>query len=354
MLARHADGGGIDTGLLDYAWVLSRHRRTILGIAAVAAILTLVISFLLPTRWTAEAGFIPETSTSIQLPTGINAIAGELGFSLPSGDPTSSPDFYAAVTESRSLLEQTLMTRFRVPGAAASDSAPLIDILGIENDDPRQRMEDGVQWMQDHSSSKVDAKTGVISLEAELPDPDLAASVVSRMVALLNEFNQRTRNQRARERRRFTESRTADAQRDLTAAEDDLRAFLVRNRSFDNSPQLLFEHQRLDRQVQIRQDVYQTLRREYEVARIDEVNNTPVLTVVDSPTPPAKPSSPRRVRMTLVALVLGLLVGATYAFVREYVNRSQELQPAAYERLARSWGRKAAGGGPKVGSSAAS
>jgi uncharacterized protein involved in exopolysaccharide biosynthesis len=354
VLARYADGGGIDTGLLDYAWVLSRHRRTILGIAAVAAVLTLVISFLLPTRWTAEAGFIPETSTSIQLPTGINALAGELGFSLPSGDPTSSPDFYAAVTESRSLLEQTLMTRFRVPGAAASDSAPLIDILGIENDDPRQRMEDGVEWMQDHSSSKVDAKTGVISLDAEMPDPDLSASVVSRMVALLNEFNQRTRNERARERRRFTEARTADAQKDLTAAEDDLRAFLIRNRSFENSPQLVFEQQRLDRQVQIRQDVYQTLRREYEVARIDEVNNTPVLTVVDAPTPPAKPSSPRRVRMTLVALVLGLLVGTSYAFVREYMKRSQELEPAAYERLARSWGRKTASGGPKIGSSAAS
>jgi hypothetical protein len=57
--------------------------------------------------------------------------------------------------------------------------------------------------------------------------------------------------------------------------------------------------------------------------------------------------------MTLVALVLGLLVGATYAFVREYVSRSQELQPAAYERLARSWTRKGAGGAAaKVGSSA--
>ncbi|HKU60785.1 MAG TPA: GNVR domain-containing protein [Gemmatimonadales bacterium] len=346
MLARTHDGGGIDTGLLDYAWVLSRHRRTILGIAAVAAILTLVISFLLPTRWTAEAGFIPESSTSIQLPTGINALAGELGFSLPGGDPTSSPDFYAAVTESRSLLEQTLLTRFRVPGAAASDSAALIDILKIEDDNPRQRMEDGVQWMKDHSSAKVDAKTGVITLDAELPDPDLSASVVSRMVALLNEFNQRTRNLRARERRRFTEAQTNDAQRDLTAAEDNMRAFLVRNRSFENSPQLVFENQRLDRQVQIRQDIYQTLRREYEVARIDEVNNTPVLTVVDAPTPPAKPSSPRRVRMTLVALVLGLLVGATYAFVREYVSRSQELQPAAYDRLARSWSRKGAGGAP--------
>ena len=308
----------------------------------VAAALTFVLSFALPKRWTAEAGFIPETSTSIQLPSGISAIAGELGFSLPSGDPTSSPDFYTAVTQSRSLLERTLMTRFAVPDAAPADSAALIDILDIEDDTPRERMESGVEWMRDHTSADVDAKTGVISLKAELPDPELAAAVVSRMVALVNEFNQRTRNLRARERRKFTENRTADAMRDLENAEDAERVFLSRNRQFDNSPELQFEHGRLDRQVQIRQDVYQTLRREYEVARIDEVNNTPVLTVVDSPVAPARPSSPRRVRMSAVAAVLGVLVGVSLAFFREYLRRSRELHPMAYDRLVRVWRRRPA------------
>ena len=218
---------------------------------------------------------------------------------------------------------------------------------------PENGWRTAVQWMQDHSSAKVDAKTGVITLQAELPDPDLSASVVSRMVALLNEFNQRTRNGRARERRRFTEGRTADAQRDLTSAEDAMRAFLVRNRSFDNSPQLVFENQRLDRQVQIRQDVYQTLRREYEVARIDEVNNTPVLTVVDAPTPPAKPSSPRRVRMTLVALVLGLLVGATLPSCGSMSAGAGSSSPRPMSAWPGAGTRKgAAGAAAKVGTSA--
>ena len=110
----HQSGGGIDssrgpsgpphpasdTGLLDYAWVISRHRRLVFGIPAVAVVLTLLLSFFLTTRWTAKATFIPETQSSIQLPQGIGALAGELGFSLPGADPMSSPDFYAAVTRS--------------------------------------------------------------------------------------------------------------------------------------------------------------------------------------------------------------------------------------------------------------
>jgi capsule polysaccharide export protein KpsE/RkpR len=308
----------------------------------IAAILTFLLSFALPKRWTAEAGFIPESSTSIQLPSGISALAGELGFSIPTGDPTSSPDFYTAVTQSRSLLERTMLTRFAVPHAGPADSAALIDILDIEDDTPRERMESGVEWMQDHTSADVDAKTGIISIKAELPDPELAAAVVSRMVGLLNEFNQRTRNLRARERRKFSEDRAADAQRDLDNAENALRIFLSRNRQIENSPELQFERGRLDRQVQLRTDVYQTLRREYEVARIDEINDTPVLTVVDAPVAPARPSSPRRVRMAAVAAVLGGLVGVSLAFFREYLNRSRELHPLAFDRLVRVWRRRPA------------
>ena len=185
----------------------------------------------------------------------------------------------------------------------------------------------------------MDNKTGTIEFSVELPDPDLAASVTSHMVGLLNDFNQRTRNLRARERRRFSEARTAEAQKDLDAAEETLRAFLSRNRQFEFSPQLTFEHNRLERQVTMRQEVYQTLRREYEIARIDEVNDTPVLTVVDQPVAPAKPSSPKRLRMALVAAVLGILLGVSLAFLLEYLERSRERQPLVYQQVAQAWRR---------------
>lgn len=306
-----------------------------------AVILTLLVSLVLPTRWTAKGSFIPESQSSIQLPQGIGALAGEFGFSLPGADPMSSPDFYAAVTRSRSLLERTLLTRFPMPGVTGErgDSAPLLDILEIEADTPRERLDKGVEWLKDHSTARVDNKTGTIEIEVELPGPELAATVASHMLGLLNDFNQRTRNLRARERRKFTEARTVEARKDLESAEEALRTFLSRNRQFETSPQLLFEHGRLDRQVQLRQEVYQTLQREYEVARIDEVNDTPLLTVIDPPVPPAKPSSPRPVRMGLVAAVLGLLLSVCLAFLMEYLDRSREQQPLAYDRLVRVWRR---------------
>ena len=310
-----------------------------MGIPIAAALLTFGLSFLLPKRWTADTRFVPEASSSLELPQGIGALAGELGFSLPSSDPMSSPDFYAAVMESRSLLERTLRARFPVPGAA-SDSAPLIDILEIEVEGPRERMESAVEWLRDHSSASVDAKTGAVDFSVEMPDPDLAAAVTAHMVGLLNDFNQRTRNLRARERRKFAGARSEEAQAEFEAAEDSLRTFLTRNRQFEFTPQLMFERNRLERQVTLRQEVYQTLRREYEIARIEEVNDTPVLTVVDPPVAPAYPSGPRRVRMAAVAGVLGLLVGVSLAFLLQYLERSREQHPVVYQRVAQAWRRR--------------
>jgi uncharacterized protein involved in exopolysaccharide biosynthesis len=309
-----------------------------LGIPILGALFTFGLSFLLPKQWTAETRFVPEASSSFELPQGIGALAGELGFSLPSSDPMSSPDFYATVMEGRSVLERTLRTRFIVPGTAA-DSAPLIDILEIEEDTPRERIESGVEWLRDHSSATVDAKTGAVEFSVEMPDPELAAAVTSHMVGLLNDFNQRTRNLRARERRKFAEARSTEAETDFTTAEDLLRDFLSRNRQFEFTPQLLFERNRLERQVTLRQEVYQTLRREFEIARIEEVNDTPVLTVVDPPVPPAYPSSPRPFRMAFVAGVLGLLLGVSLAFLFQYLERSREQHPVVYHRVAQAWRR---------------
>jgi uncharacterized protein involved in exopolysaccharide biosynthesis len=175
---------------------------------------------------------------------------------------------------------------------------------------------------------KVDNKTGTLRLEVETRDPYLSAAVATHMVRLLNDFNRNTRSLQARERRKFSQARTAESQQDLEQAEDSLRSFLTRNRQYE-SPQLMFERNRLERQVDLRQEIYRTLRREYEVARIEEVNDTPVLTVIDPAIPPATRSFPQRGRMVVVALVLGLGAGIGLAFLLEYLRKSRVGWPGA-------------------------
>src|SRR5438876_484305 len=89
----------------------------------------------------------------------------------------------------------------------------------------------------------------------------------------------------ASQERRFLGERLDTARAELRRAEGALEKFLQRNRSYPNSPTLLFEHDRLQREAGLRQDVYSMLTQAYEQARMQAVRNTPSISLIDHPVP---------------------------------------------------------------------
>ena len=85
-----------------------------------------------------------------------------------------------------------------------------------------------------------------------------------------------------------------------------MQAFLTTNRDFKNSPQLTFQYNRLQRAIDLEQGLYTTLAQSEQNAALDEVRNTPTLSVLDTAVVAAFPVS-RHMGLRGVA---GLLVGA--------------------------------------------
>jgi uncharacterized protein involved in exopolysaccharide biosynthesis len=98
---------------------------------------------------------------------------------------------------------------------------------------------------------------------------------------------------------------------------------------------LTFQYERLQRQVQVLQEVYLTLRRELETSRIQEVNDAPLLTVVDSAVPPVRRSSPARTRIVLIAFFAAVCLAVATAYAMEYFARLRERDPDGYDALSR-------------------
>ena len=78
----------------------------------------------------------------------------------------------------------------------------------------------------------------------------------------------------------------------------------------------IVEERRIRRQVETANSLYLSLRQQYETARIDEVNNTPVITVVDRAVPPRRREWPRFGLMLVAATVLGASLGTLVAAAR--------------------------------------
>src|SRR6266542_2994417 len=313
---------GYETSLIELAKMFVRHRRATVGLPLLVALLTGILSFLVSPTYTAITTFVPEASPQARLPSGLASIATQFGLSLGS-EGSKSPKFYAEVVRSRELMERVLLSNYVDPQQkqhTVTDSATLLHILGVKGRDSADSLYRGVKKLSRLVAVRVNDQTNIVTLTVDTHYPALAAAVANTFVAYLNAFNAQYRQSQAREQRKFVEQRLVDGERELRGAEEDLRTFYERNRSWQQAPQLTFEEGRLRRQVDIRQELYLTLKREYETARIQEVNDTPVITVIDVAAPPVKKSKPQRILLVAIALVLGAIVGATWAAAAEYVK----------------------------------
>jgi uncharacterized protein involved in exopolysaccharide biosynthesis len=249
-----------------------------------------------------------------------------------------SPDFFAEVLDSREILRATLESEFPDPRAtSARDRSTLVDILRLKGRSPEDRLQKAERKLAKRSDVNVDRRTGIVSLKVEMPSPELAAAVANRMVELLNRFNLERRQSQSKEERRFAEERLATAERELRAAEQAHLAFLQRNRAYSESPLLNFEASRLSREVQVKQEVFLTLTKSYEQARIAEVRDTPVLTVIDSAVPPTLRTRPRRTLGTIVAGLLAGLAGVAAAYALDFRARARSQRRPDYEALRTAW-----------------
>jgi uncharacterized protein involved in exopolysaccharide biosynthesis len=317
----------------DYLSLLVLSWRLISACALATALAALAITFLVPKKWTAKSTFLPVSNSTNAVSSALGNIAGNLGISLPGTSPSDGPEFYVSLIKSRGIQDDVLKTRFPV----GDDSLPLLDILEAEGEFEAERLEDGRDKLEGMFSASSDRATSVVAVRVTAEAPELAAAIANRFVELANKYNRENRGFQARETRRFVEERLQEAEGDLRDAENALREFRTRNRRFE-TPELQLEDQRLQRQVQLQQNLYLSLRQQYESARIQEVNDTPVLSVIERAIPPVRRSSPRRGRTAALALVFGAFIGAALTVSRGVVRQWREAGDPGFSRLERALG----------------
>jgi uncharacterized protein involved in exopolysaccharide biosynthesis len=235
---------------------------------------------------------------------GIASLVGNLG--MPQGGGSQFP-IYESVIHSRELLEQLLPT----PVPAGGSQRPLLDHLEIDEPDPALRAIIAIEVVRENLSYETDKKTGIVAIGYRDRDPSVAAAVANRVLELLNHFDISTSTGQASERRKFVEARLEDAKAGLLQAEARLARFSEENLRIGNAPDLLLAQARLQREVAIEQEVYLALRKEAEMARIDEQRSIPVVNVLDHAVAPPLPAGPSLVRNTALGGIVGVLLTAT-------------------------------------------
>lgn len=165
-----------------------------------------------------------------------------------------------------------------------------------------------------------DKKSGVITLTTNFEDPRLAFDVNRFIVETINDMVVQRSIAKASENKKFVEGRLEQVRIDLAAAEEALKSFRDSNR-VRTDPELQLRESRLQRNLQITQEVYLQLVKQQEMAEIDEAKDLPVLDLIDQALMPVEKSWPKRRLLAMAACVvggfLGLLCAGAWDFYAE-------------------------------------
>lgn len=303
--------GSAGGSLFFVANVVLRQRRWVVALILLFMSFTLFTQLRKQRSWTAVATFAPEAPRSGG---SISDLAAQVGISVSGQSGIMSPQFYADLTKSKEVLRHVMAARYTMRTEDGTKTGDLATLWEIPGKSPAIREAAAYKALRESIDPQLAVRTGVVTVRVSGPTPDMAKAMADTLLAAINAFNINTRRSRAAAERAFIERRVVEAWRNLRTAQDAAQRFLTENREYDRWSVLAFQNERLRAEVARHQRLYETLTQALEQARIDEVRDTPVITILERPEAPLIPNSRgtlgRLIVSAIVAFGLGVVVAA--------------------------------------------
>jgi len=385
--------------LVKYLSVILKWRRLIFWNTVTLTALAIVVSFLLPQRYTAAAQLLPPSDepdifglTSL-LGGGAGGSLGKLKAGLMG--TTSSSDLTVGILGSRTVMQNV------------AERCSIATYYRMREPTPEKL----VRKLKDMARFTA-SNDGIVRIAVEANSRQLAARVANTFVAELDSFLRHSNIGRGRNMRVFIEKRLGQMDTGLAAAGESLRVFQEANKvasveeetkaainayaklrselsvqeaeyeaarsranddnpyvdnlsrqiaasrdelrklergsgssgfgvgfgvSFEYLPAVAAQFARKYLNFRIQQEAYAALYEQYEYARILEARDAPALTVLDYARPPERRSFPIRSRIVIVVFFFGLAAGCVFAFGAEYFDDLRLNKPTEYGGWAQLW-----------------
>ena len=303
--------------VMQYLAAFKKHSRLLIVLPLTLSVIALAASLLRPRMYAARAAFLASEPSSMSGSLGaLSAVASQLGIpalsAVAAGSAGLSTQFYGDLLTSNTVLHALVTERFDASKVMENGGKPFSGTL-VEYFEPAGKTptDDELSAMKSFVNRmlvvSVDRTTGIVRLEVRTRNRQLSALVARRLLDFVNEFNLRRRQTQAGAEREFTARRARAALDSLHSAETGLADFRTMNIDFSRSPRLATRESELQRRVSLAQQIYTTVAQRYELANIEAVRNTPVITVIDAPEGLVGAQSRHTREITLAAFLVGLI-----------------------------------------------
>ena len=284
-----------------------RDRWRFIGAVAVAfAVVTAAVVLRSPRDFVAHASFLPDAANASR--SQLTGLAAQFGITVPSNDRAESPDFFAELVQSRTVLDSAVARTGVTMKDTAGASSALARLLDVTDTDPAVQRDKVIDEIRRRLYVAVGLRTGVVAIDFRAPSRSVATMMVANMIGEVNRFVVAAKRSQAAAEGAFAQQRLDTANLELRRAEDSLVTFSEANR-LAGAPRLQADRERLQRSIDIRQQVATTVAQLYEQARIDAQRGVPSIVQIEAPASLARPLS----RHLLAKVALAALLGAAIA-----------------------------------------
>ena len=230
----------------------------------------------------------------------------------------ASAEIYQNLILSESVLSPVIYGKYKTK--KFSDSVDLINYFEIEaegsippelkNRRLFQKCFDNL--VKDRLIIDVERITKILTITVVMPESKMSADVANRIAQSLDEYVRTKKKSYVIEQRQYIQKRMAQVHDSLSLAEERLKNFREQNRVMNQSPALTMVMGRLMREVEIKQTVFAELNKQYEIAKIDEVRDMPIINKREDAMEPIIKTGPLRALSLLKILLLSMALSSLY------------------------------------------
>ena len=267
-------------------------------------------------------------TTAKLLPTGednslsnIQGLASQFGLALPfqSGSNLSFSDIYPEIVKSRQLTGIVLEKKFNT--IKFGQNQLLKNILSrqyrLDKYDVDERFKRSSEILQDNIKVSKARLTSIVTLEVRGLEPEFAVDLANTIISESDKLQREFKTHQISDKRSFIEERIKDVKKDLESAQEDLKEFRERNRQVQYSPALLLEEERLTTEMDVKKEIFSTLKQQFELVKIEEVEEGATVQILDKPVAPYEKSSPKIFLSIFLSIFIGFGLSVVIAYVMD-------------------------------------
>jgi uncharacterized protein involved in exopolysaccharide biosynthesis len=303
---------------------LLRWKKQILIINAIVAALGIVFLLLfVDPYYESSIAILPEFGNNATTLSGLSNLASIAGVNLGEAAPT---EIYQNLVTSEAVLNHVIYQKYQTK--EFSRPVDLIEYFEIEPEESGDRISEERQkflkLFEVLSESRIETEIGkltkILTVTVEMPESKLAADVANTICESLDNYLRTSRKSFASQQRFYIEKRIEQVKDSLAKAENKLKHFKEKNKIVEHSPNLFLEQSRLVRSVEIQQTVFVELTKQLEIAKIDEIKDTPVINFREEAKDSVLKAGPSRLKILFILMFLSLIISSAYYYFKTDIN----------------------------------